>query len=254
MISGFDQTTLDAFLGGKLILEQPYKGYRAGIDPVMLAASIPAISGQSVLDIGCGVGAALYCLGRRVKNLQLAGIEIQPAYLDLCRKNGARNNLKAKLWLGNAMDPPAELRSQSFDHVISNPPYFDRDRGSTSPLAHRDMAFGESISLQSWIDAATRRLKPKGRLTLIQKADRLADLLGAIDGRLGSILLWPIAGREGRAADRILIQAKKGGKSPLRLLAPIILHDGPQHEIDKESYRPEIQNVLRSGSALPFPV
>ena len=107
--------------------------------------------------------------------------------------------------------------------------------------------------MAAWIDAATRRLKPKGWLTLIQKADRLPDVLRAIDGRLGSIAVVPVCGRIGRDADRFLLRAKKGGRAAFRLHAPVCLHDGSAHEKDGIDYRPEIIDVLRNGAKFPFP-
>ncbi|MEO0916318.1 MAG: methyltransferase, partial [Pseudomonadota bacterium] len=59
-------TTDNAFLGGRLQVLQPAVGYRAGADPVLLAAAVDAGPGHSVLDVGCGVGTALLCLGTRV--------------------------------------------------------------------------------------------------------------------------------------------------------------------------------------------
>lgn len=248
---GFD-TTHDAFLGGRLTLEQPARGYRAGVDPVLLAAAVPAGSGDSILELGCGTGAALLCLGARVAGLGLYGVEVQPAYADLCRSNAAGNAIGATIWTADLRQPPAALRALSFDHVIANPPYFDRAAGSQSGQPDRDIAFGGDTPMADWMDAATRRLKPKGRLTLIQKADRLRDVLAGMDSRLGSIVVHPITGRAGRDADRILITARKGGRAALRLAPPIVLHAGEAHLRDGEDYAPAIRAVLREGAALPL--
>lgn len=245
-------TTRDAFLGGRLMLEQPAKGYRAGVDPVLLAAAVPARSGDSVLELGCGTGAALLCLGVRVTGLDLCGVEMQPAYADLCRANAAANAIRATIWTADLRQPPAALRALSFDHVIANPPYFNRAAGSQSGQPDRDIAFGGDTPMADWVEAATRRLKPKGHLTLIQKADRLRDVLAGMDSRLGSIVVHPVTGRTGRDADRILITARKGGGAALRLAAPIVLHAGNTHLRDGDDYAPAIRAVLREGAALPL--
>ena len=214
----------------------------------------PRALGQvRVLDLGCGAGAALLCLGARVPGLALHGVELQPAYARLCRQNAERNGIEAQIWEADISALPGPLRSESFDHVIMNPPYFQRDRGSASPVDHRDTAFGGATPLAVWIDGATRRLKPKGHLMLIQKADRLADVLGALDDRMGSIGVWPIAGRAGRSADRILVRARKGGRAPLQLGAPIVLHSGKSHTQDAEDYCPEIHKILRHAAPLALP-
>ena len=87
------ELTEDGFLGGRLSLLQPARGYRAGVDPVFLAAATPARPGQSVLDLGCGVGTAALCLGARVPDLSLAGLERQPDYAALARENATRNGI-----------------------------------------------------------------------------------------------------------------------------------------------------------------
>ena len=244
-------TTLDAFLGGRLTLEQPARGYRAGVDPVLLASAVPARAGQSVLELGCGTGAALLCLGRRVPGLHLHAVELQPAYADLARANAARNAIPATIHTADLRDLPDDLRQTTFDHVMANPPYFDRTQGDASPLPDRDLAFAGDTDLADWIDTATRRLKPKGRLTLIQKATRMMDVIRAMDHRLGSVTVIPLSGRAGRDADRFLLQAIKGGKAPFTLKAPVHLHAGDAHLRDGEDYRPEIAAVLRNGAAFP---
>jgi len=247
-----NKTTLDAFLGGRLMLEQPAKGYRAGVDPVLLAAAVPAKAGEAVLELGCGTGAALLCMGRRVEGLSLHGVEMQDSYADLCRTNAVRNEMAATIHTADLRTLPSELREMSFHHVICNPPYFDRATGSSSAETDRDIAFGGDTALRDWIDCATRRLRPKGRLTLIQKAHRLVDVMQAMDNRLGTITVTPIAGRVGRDADRILLTAIKGGRAPFRLCAPVPLHEGARHLSDGDDYRPEIARVLRDGAAFPI--
>src|SRR5574343_1545621 len=96
-----DQLTDDKFLCGRLRLWQPAQGYRAATDPVLLAAACPATAGQSVLDLGCGAGAAALCLAARVPDLALAGLELQPEYADLARRNAARNGVAMQVECGD---------------------------------------------------------------------------------------------------------------------------------------------------------
>ncbi|MCI2399557.1 methyltransferase [Aliiroseovarius subalbicans] len=244
--------TADKFLGGDVMLLQPRDGYRAGVDPVFLAASITAHNGQSVLDIGCGVGAAALCLGRRVPGLRLVGVERQTEYADLAEKNAFENNVGFEVHNCDLTALPGALREENFDHVIMNPPYHLRDRGTAAANPGREAALGEGTPLVDWVDTATKRLKPKGFLTMIQKAERLPEILGAMDDRLGSVLVKPLCPREGRAAGLVLVQARKGGRGAFRLATPLILHDGVEHVGDRESYRPEVSAILRDGAALPL--
>ncbi len=253
-MSAFDASELsrDAFLGGRLHLWQPQQGYRAGVDPVLLAASVPARDGQSVLDLGCGAGAVALCLGTRVAGLTLIGLEREPRYAALAERNGQEAELDFTVMTGDVQNPPKALTQMSFDHVVSNPPYYDRGRGSKSDNTAREAALGEDVALSDWIKCAFKRLKPKGYVHFVLKADRLADVLASAAAGFGSLEVQPLAPRTGRDAELIILRARKDGRAALRLHAPIILHDGAAHPGDKDHYAPAISEVLRRGKALKF--
>lgn len=238
----------DGFLNGRLRILQPARGYRSGADAVMLAAACPARAGQSVLELGCGAGVASLCLAARVPGLALTGLELQESYADLARQNAARNDLSMRVVTGDLAALPADLRAVNFDHVITNPPYFTA--GTHGPMADRALARQEDLPLAGWIDAALRRLKPTGALTLIQRADRLDQVIAALLGRAGAIAVLPIAARTGREAGRVVVTARKGARAPLRLLAPFIMHDAPRHTRDGEDLSAAASAVLREGADL----
>ena len=243
-------TTEDTFLGGSLSLLQPKRGYRAGADPVLLAASVEARAGQSVLELGCGVGVALLCLMRRTPGLVSVGVERQSDLVDMARANAAANALDARIFEADLAFMPTEIRAMSFDHVIANPPFFERDRGTAARDATREAGRREDTPLDVWIDTAVRRLKPGGTLHIVQRAARLADILRAMDARLGGLRILPLAARNARAADNVIVTAKKGGRGALVLDTPFVLHDGDHHDADRDSYSRRAQAVLRGGLGL----
>ncbi|WP_101068733.1 tRNA1(Val) (adenine(37)-N6)-methyltransferase [Roseovarius salinarum] len=246
--------TRDAFLGGRLQILQPRGGYRAGVDPVLLAASVPARAGQSVLDLGCGTGVAALCLGARVPGLDLSGLELQPEYAELARRNAADNGIPLQVHEGDLRAMPAALRARQFDHVIANPPYFDRSCGSPSHDTGRDTALGGSTPMADWMAAAARRTAPKGYVTMIQRAERLPELLSAAQETLGSLQALPLVPRRGRAARLVLLRGRRGGRAAFRLHDGWVLHRGAAHESDGDDYTRAAARVLRLGKALPFPV
>lgn len=243
-----NEVSEDDFLGGRLRLMQPLKGYRAATDPVFLAAACPARTGESVLDLGCGAAAAALCLGIRVPGLALCGLELQPDYADLAQRNADRNGISLEVHAGDIARMPKPLR-RDFDQVIANPPYYPPG-GSPSPEPGRATAMQVATPLGDWVAAAARRLRPGGWLTLICGADALPEILTAMGSRLGSAAVLPLAAREGRAALRVLVQARKGGRAPFRLLVPFVIHQGAAHVGDRESYTAAANAVLRDGADL----
>lgn len=239
---------VDGFLGGRLRIAQPVAGYRAGADAVMLAAACPARSGEAVLELGCGAGVALLCLGARVAGLCLTGVELQESYAALARDNGLQNGIAAQIVSGDLTRMPAELRAQSFDHVMANPPYFTS--GPIAPDQGRGTARHEDAPLSQWIDTGLRRLRPGGWLTLIHRAERLGAILPVLGAAAGEITILPISARTGREAGRVIVIARKGARAPLRLLYPLVMHEKPSHLTDAEDLTPAARAILRDGAPL----
>lgn len=243
------ELTRDGFLGGALQFLQPRIGYRAGTDPVFLAASVPQRPGETALELGCGAGVAALCLAKR-SGEPVVGVEMQPAYAELAHRNAQNNGLTLDVVTADIRDLPPSLRQQSFHHLFLNPPYFEPETGVAPKDAGKGMAFVEEVPLGTWIDVALRRTRPKGTVTLIQRADRLADILGALRGRCGDIRVLPLAARTGRPARRVIVQARLASAAPLRLLAPFHIHDGDMHQRDGDDYSLPARAVLRDGKML----
>ena len=245
-----EELTRDAFLDGRIRLWQPRAGYRAATDPILLAAFVPARPGQRVLELGCGAGTAALCLAARVPHLSLHGLELQPAYAELARRNAAANDLPLTVHEGDLRRPPAALRALAFDHVLANPPFHAAtDPGAADP--GRDRSHREAdATIADWIAAGLRRLVPGGRIVLIERTGRLPEILAGLAGRAGSIEILPIASRAGQPAARILVRARKNRAAPLTLWPALTFHQGDAHSGDRESYTPQAQSVLRDMAEL----
>ncbi len=243
--------TRDAFLGGRVVVRQPAKGYRAGVDAVLLAAACEARDGERVLELGCGVGTAALCLAARVPGVSITGVERDPATAELARRNAAEAGAPLGVVTADIAALPASVRQIGFHHVILNPPYFRRDASWPSGHAAREAAMGETARtpLAEWLSVAVRRVAPKGWVTAIHRAERLDDLLAGL-GRLGSVQVQPLVPRAGRPARLLLVRARKGGRAPLVLLSPLVMHQGATHRADGEDYTADLRAILRDAAPI----
>lgn len=246
------ETTVDGFLGGALQIRQPIDGYRAATDPVFLAASVNAVAGDRVLELGCGVGVASLCLGWRVPQVRVTGVELQSDYADLARANALSNGITFDVVDGDLSVMPAGLKDQSFDHVIANPPFFDKGAVSKPQNVGKATAHVFESELGVWMDAGLKRLKPNGTITIIQLVEQLPDILVALNGRAGGIEVLPMASRAGRAAKRVIVRARKAARAPMKLHAPFLVHDGATHVQGKADYTAKAAAILREGAALDW--
>ena len=218
-------TTRDTLLGGRVQIEQPEKGFRAGHDSILLAASLPDIGG-SVLEIGCGAGGALMPAVWRLGEADFVGLEIDPAMADLARRGVALNsfNSRCEIIEGDAASLPSDWENR-FDLVFSNPPFFSPGKAS-APGAGKAGAYVESLSLEAWVKAMVFAARPKGWVVLVHRAAELAALLGALDRRAGEISVLPIRPSSGAEAKRVIVRARKGlRRGAVRLFDGLELDD-----------------------------
>jgi len=244
--AGAASFTEDHLLGGRVTLHQPAVGERVAIDPVLLAAAVPAGVGERVLDAGCGSGAAALCLARRVAGVRVVGIDQTGEAVALATENATRNGFADNVTFttGDILAPPGDLAA-SFDHVMANPPHLEAARAVPSPEAGRRAARIEGPArLIHWIEFGRARVRPHGTLTLVHRAERLADLLACLGGFAGGIVVFPLWPGGAKPAKRVIVRAEVGSAKPLRLAPGMVLHasDG--------AYTREAEAILRHGAAL----
>ena len=221
--------TQDALLNGRVRLWQPVSGLRAGIDAVFLAAAVPAVAGEMVLDAGTGSGAAALCLATRVAGVRVVGLDVQMDLVRLANRNAQENGMRNRFEaiLGDLTRPPPRLAPGGFDHVMANPPYVADGRGTLPPDSGKARAVAEGeVDLVQWVRFCARMVRAKGTVTLIHRADRLDALLAAASGPLGDLVVFPLWPGGGKPAKRVLVQGRKGVAAPMRLSPGLTLH-GP---------------------------
>jgi tRNA1(Val) A37 N6-methylase TrmN6 len=244
--------TDDAFLDGRLRVLQPATGYRAGLDGVLLAATVEARPGSQVLDVGAGVGVVGLCVAQRLPDVRIAMVERDAGLAALARRNVERNGLanlarviEADVVQPLRASPELAAAAESFDHVLANPPFHIEGRGTGSgdPVKAGANAMPAG-ALDAWVRFMAAMARPGGLLTLIHRAEALPEVLAALDGRFGAIVVVPVHPREGEPAVRILVRAVKASRAPLQLRPCLVLHNADH------SFRPRIAAVLRDGAEL----
>jgi len=248
--------TLDLALDGRVRLYQPTRGYRAGLDAALLAAAVELGANETGLEAGCGPGAALLQVAWRTQapdqsGPSLVGVERDAAALALAQRNIALNGLAARVEAidGDISMPFSKLapdcKLAPFHAVFANPPFFDDPASLRGPAPERRDAYIADGGLSAWTAFLLKAARQGGRVTLVHRADRLADILACLSDGAGSFRIRPVQPFADQPAKRVLVRAIKGGKAPLVLLPPLVLHarDGTKHT-------PQTEAILRGEAGL----
>jgi tRNA1(Val) A37 N6-methylase TrmN6 len=237
----------DRLLGGRVLLRQGVRGYRAGMDAALLAAACDAGDGARVLEAGCGAGGALLTAAVRRPGARFVGVERDGAAAGLARQNAEANGLAARVEIvdGDVALPFKRLELQPFDQAMANPPFFDDPTALRAPTPEKLGAWMADGGLAAWSAFLLKAVREGGAITMIHRADRLADILALLSPKAGSFQIRPIHSHADAAAKRVLVRAIKTGKAPLQLLPSLVLHprEGAKHTDEAEA-------ILRGEAAL----
>lgn len=214
------------------------------MDAVLLAAAADVKPGESVLDLGAGVGAVGLCVAARVPGCTITGIELQPALAALAERNAVLNDAADRVrTVVHDLAHPLPPGMGPFDHVVTNPPYLPAAVADPSPDRSKALATVESSAdLARWLTVATDALEPAGTLLVIHRSDRLEEIVGALVG-----LGWgDVTVKRLPPAARVLVRARRADGLRRHDAPPLILHrpDG--------GYTDEAEAILRHGQPLAF--
>lgn len=237
----------DRLFGGRLTLHQQERGHRVGTDAVLLAAAAPALAHGLIVDAGSGVGAVGLALAQTNPGAMVALLEKNATVAALARANIGLNALETRVRLVEAdlFDVAKRKReglTEAADLVVTNPPFLTAGQTRVSPDADRAMAHMlDEGGVGKWLRACLAMLRSGGDFVAIHRADALADLLAAIEGRAGAVSVFPVFPRAGEQATRVILRGRKGSKAPLSLLPGLVLH-GPDG-----GFTPLAEDIHRAG-------
>ncbi len=234
--------TVDDFLGGKVRLKQPKIGYRATSDAVMVAAAVLAKPYETVLDVGCASGVVGLCIGARVPNVQITGVEIQSELAELSRQNAVLNGQSLTVVEADISKKIPQLHGVQFHHVVTNPPFYTETPARQSQQV--EMAYKQVVPLKKWIDFCLRHLRAKGTLTIIHRAESVPEILSVLNGRLGAIRLIPIWPKKGIQPKRVIIQGVMNSKKPFEIHSGFVMHE------TDDTRTVEAERIMREGTGL----
>lgn len=240
-----DAVTVDALLGGRVTVLQPARGFRTSLDPLLLAGFVAPPFG-SFLDIGAGTGALSFVLLARDPAARGVAVELQAPLAVLADEGRARNGFHGRLdvRVGDVRALARELPPASFDLVATNPPFRPVGQGRPSPLETRALSNHEvSLTLAEWADVAARVVRPGGRVAAIFPAERALELGAALQARdLEPARLRLVHPHLDRPASRVLVEAVRGGRAPLVVEPPLVIHAA-----GAERFTPEVRRMLGGG-------
>ena len=242
MINKDENTTVDDFLGGLIKLRQPKIGYRATSDAVMVAAAVPAKEGETILDVGCASGIVGLCIGARVPNVPITGVEIQSELVELACQNAELNGQNLTVIKADISKRVSNLHGIQFHHVVTNPPFYTETPARQSQQV--EMAYKQVVPLKKWIDFCLRHLRAKGTFTIIHRTESVPEILSLLNGRLGGIRLIPIWPKQGVNPKRVIIQGIMNSKKPFEIHPGFVMHHHDDTRTD------EAERIMREGVSL----
>jgi len=235
--------TNDYLLNKKVKLFQSNGEYKTSSDAVLVSSLLYQIQDKAkILDVGSGTGGISLCLAYRFPKTEIIGFEIQEKLVSLANKSANANKFQNLQYICHDINQKkAPFPFNSFNHVITNPPY--EKNGSVSPNKSKALAHNQrEINLQDWLNFCLKMLKPYGFLYLIHRAEALDEILAFLHKKAGNIKIIPVYSKEGEKAKRILLIAQKASKTPLCILKPLVIHQQKGHTA-------EAVQILRNGKS-----
>ncbi len=231
------KSTRDAILYGELMIEQPGEGPRVSVDTILLSAFVQVRGKEKVIELGSAHGAISLLLARRFSSAVIEGLEIQTALVEMARRNAVENGLEDRVSFreGDLRTVREVYPAQSFSVVVVNPPYDEAASSRHSPRESEAAArHGTHCTLEEVVGAARYLLSNKGRLFMVLRAKRCAELMSLLSGqRIEPKRIRPVYPSPGREASVVLVQATRSAGKGTIFESPLFIQDSSGEYTDE---------------------
>ena len=201
-----------------------------GTDAVLLSDYVRAQEHERVLDLGTGNGIIPLLLSAKTKAAHITGIEIQSDSADLAQRNVLRNHLEERIDImcGDIRDVHKQIKAGTYQVIVTNPPYIKKGSGLCSEDARGIARHELKITLRELMEEAGRLLIAKGRLYMVHRPQRLAEIME----EMRRVHIEPKRMRlvhsfDDKPAELVLIEGIKEGQAEMEVQSPLVLHTAP---------------------------
>ncbi len=203
--------------------------FKLGQDSVMLSNFVKLRKNMKIFDLGCGTGVIMLLLALQKDNIYLDGIEIQPEVFELAQQNINLNNLqdRAKLYNGDMRNAHRFVAPNTYDLVVSNPPYFKAGCGIETESVNKKIArFENELTLDDVCKSAKRLLKFGGKFALVHKPERLCEITTVMSrNNIIPKRICFVHNKISMPPSTVLIEGRLGSADGVRIEPPIILNE-----------------------------
>lgn len=237
-----NELTSSPFIRGKIQVIQRKSGYRFNLDSILLAYFSKLKNNSKVIDLGTGSGILILLLNLKYKNIKFYAVEVQKSLYEIAKQNFKINNVEVNLFLENVKNIKNLFKNQSFDFVITNPPFFKKEMAKAK---NKEVQIGKAEvegTLEDFISASSYLLKNSGKLFLINNIGRLSETIFLMKKYKIQPKRWRFVHPTiNENATNFLVEGIKGGKESGEIVErPLIIYEDPKNKI----YTEELEYVL----------
>lgn len=226
-----DEERLDDLQRNGYQIIQKKDGFCFGMDAVLLSGFAAVKPGEKAIDLGTGTGIIPILLEAKYEGEHYTGVEIQDEVAEMAARSVALNHLEEKVSIvkGDIKEASRLFGAASFDVVTSNPPYMNDAHGLKNPDLPKAIARHEVLcTLDDVAREAAKLLRPGGRFYMVHRPHRLIEIITALTKyKLEPKRMKMVHPFVDKEANMVLIEAVRGGKSMIKVEAPIVVYREP---------------------------